>query len=61
MFTKEEIITDLKKEIKRRNDLYILAKDEYSKLLHSDIADLLEEKIELYERSTNEYKIFESN
>ena len=42
--TKEEIIKDLKSEIKRRRALLITTKGEYAKMLHSDIADLLEEK-----------------
>lgn len=54
MFTKEKIIEDLKKEIRRRKDLSIISNGEYAKLLHSDIADLLEEKIELYEGGKNE-------
>ena len=47
--TKDEIIEDLKKEIKRRRALSITTKGEYAKMLHSDIADLLEEKIDIYE------------
>ena len=47
--TKEEIIKDLKSEIKRRRALLITTKGEYAKMLHSDIADLIEEKIEIYE------------
>lgn len=47
--TKEEIIKDLKSEIKRRRALLITTNGEYAKMLHSDIADLLEEKIEIYE------------
>ena len=49
----EEIIDDLKKEAKRRRSLIITSTGEYSKMLHSDIADLLEEKIEEYEGGTN--------
>lgn len=50
---KDKIIDDLKKEAKRRRALIITSTGEYSKMLHSDIADLLEEKIEEYEGGTN--------
>jgi len=51
--TKEKIIEDLKREAERRRSLAIISAGEYSKMLHSDIADLLEEKIEIYEGGQN--------